>query len=129
MNLQKAFNSFVKYTSKEEVVKSASIKIFGNYFITTRAIKHMYDKRPAREFDLILIYLPILLADPDLIFKNKIEKRGEFCHVKEFNEELYLCSFEFKNEIHQVVTCFRIEGSYLNSYILLWSRKDGEPSS
>lgn len=129
MSLEKAFNSFVKYTPKEGVVKIINIKLARDYFVTTMVIKHMYDKRPAREFDLILIYLPILLKDPDLIFRNKAEKRGEYCHVREFNGEIYFCSFEFVNEIHHVVTCFRIEPTYLNGYTLLWSRKDGEPSS
>ena len=129
MKIIKLFNKFIKYSQKEAKVPVFDIYLAEGYVISSISLKHLYDKRPAREFDLILIYLPFIIQSPDLIFKNKSAKRGSLCCVREINSELYFCSLEFDEEICSVVTCFRIEEDYLNGYILLWSRKGGEPSS
>jgi hypothetical protein len=129
MKIVKLFNRFIKYTPKEAKIPTFSIYLTEGYTISSVSLKHLYDKRPAREFDLILIYLRLLVKRPDLILKNKPAKRGSLCYVKEINNELYFCSLELDDELCSVVTCFRIEEDYLNGYILLWSRKGGEPSS
>lgn len=38
--------------------------------ISTRALKHMYDKRTAREYDLIITNLNIIMREPDVIVTN-----------------------------------------------------------
>jgi hypothetical protein len=40
-------------------------------YISTRVLKHVYDKRPAEEFDFLIENLHLIIKFPDLIFKNK----------------------------------------------------------
>jgi hypothetical protein len=67
---------------------------------------------------------------PDEIYKNKNPKRGDYCFIKKIKEKKYLSSLEISNDGISVVTVFRLnKESYLNDYELLWSWRDGEPSS
>jgi hypothetical protein len=98
--------------------------------ITTRALKHLYDKKPAEEFDFIVDNLHKVVKYPDNIYKNKNPKRGNLCFTKTLNGNIYFCSLEVSEEEMYVVTCFRIrKESYLNDYELLWSWRDDNPSS
>ena len=45
-------------------------------YITTRALKHVYDKRPAEEYDYIIRNLHTITKYPDFIYKNKDGKKG-----------------------------------------------------
>ncbi len=101
-------------------------------YINTKVLKHLYDKRPAQEYDFILINLELLITFPEYVYKNKNPKRGDICFVKEIDDIKYFCSLEIAGEESHIVTAFRLKPnkeSYLNSYELLWSWKDGEPSS
>lgn len=99
-------------------------------YITTKVLKHMYDKRPAQEYDFILTNLESVVTFPDHVYKNKDPKRGDYCFVKKIEEEKYFCALETGNEEIYIVTVFKLrKENYLKNYELLWSWKDGEPSS
>lgn len=102
-------------------------------YINTRIIKHLYDRKPAEEFDFIIRNIGIIVKFPDLIYKNKSGKRGEFCFVKDINDLRYLCvignvaSANNGGEDVFIVTCFRVRDSkYLKDYKVFWSWKGGD---
>ncbi|MDO8512754.1 MAG: hypothetical protein Q7S57_05770 [bacterium] len=104
-------------------------------YISTRVLKHMYDKKPAEEFNFLLVNLNKIVRYPDHIYANKLGKRGDICLQKCVAGNQYLCSIEFvgteeeQKEI-QITTAFRIRKSnYLLGYKLLWSWKGDIPSS
>jgi hypothetical protein len=104
-------------------------------YINTRVIKHAYDKRTAEEFDFLIKNLYKIVKYPNFIYKNKSGKRGEYCFVKEINNEKYLCSIQFNHQneailmAYDIVTFFRTDDAYLKNYELLWEWKVGDPSS
>ena len=105
---------------------SAEIPIY----LHSRALKHLYDKRPAEEYDFLLSHFTQLLRRPDWIYKNRDFQRGDVCFATEIQTELYLCSLEYDGNALYIVTAMRVRRiSYLDSYTLLWSRKGGGPSS
>ena len=113
--------------------------------MTTRSLKHLYDKKPAEEFSCILDGLEEVVRFPTHIYANKEGKRGGYCLVGTFNGCAYICSIEIVPvatvitpdrcvpnvavlEEIQVVTAFRKrDEKYLSKYTLLWSREDGNP--
>lgn len=102
-------------------------------YVNTRMLKHLYDSRPAEEFIFIIENLHTIVKYPDQIHENKNSKRGDFCFVKELKGSRYIASIEIpKGEEGKifVATAFRLrKESYFNSYNLLWSWRDGHPSS
>ncbi|MDB4983965.1 MAG: hypothetical protein JWM20_144 [Patescibacteria group bacterium] len=129
------------YVVIEEVIlcsltKAVSITIgisSSKAYLSSRAVKHVYDKRPAQEFDMLIQNLPSIVKYPDCIYKNKNAKRGSFCFVKNIRGILYLCSLEQAElegeSVLQVATFFRTTEDYLKNYELLWEWKGGTPSS
>lgn len=114
-----------------------------NVYITTRCLKHLYDKKTAEEYDATIRCVHQIIKYPDNIFENKDthSKRGDLCFVKIVAGETYLCSVEKDVEsselqigkVNYIATCFRLrpdkKENYLKNYKLLWSWKGGEPSS
>ncbi len=119
---------------KNDLVKGAVLPC-RKVYINTRVLKHAYDKRTAEEFDFLISNLNDIVKYPDLVYKNKNGKRGEFCLVREMKDKKYFCSIQFNNESEEsliafdIATFFRTEDSYIKSYELLWEWKDGVPSS
>ena len=113
----------------------SSVKIY----INTRIIKHLYDKKPAEEFNFLIKNIHTIVKYPDAIYKNKDSKRGHFAFTKNLKENNYLCSIEVVsnciiNEVMEnanfIATGFRLrDNKYLKKYELMWSWKGGEPSS
>ena len=120
-----------------------------NIYITSRCVKHLFDKKPAEEFLFIINHLHEIVKYPDKIYKNKEEKRGEFCFIKKLGAEEYLCSIEIKKipamifgesvygvseygvgsekEEIQIATAFRLRDfKYLKNYALLWNWEGGD---
>lgn len=105
--------------------------------LNTRVLKHLYDKKPAEEFEFIIHNLENILKYPDHIYKNKLGKRGSLCFVKKLANVKYICSIEKTEELDSnnmqmncVVTAFRIrKEDYLDDYELIWSWKGDKPSS
>ena len=96
----------------------------------------MFDKKPAEEFHYILENLHEIAKYPDIIYRNKQGKRGNFSLVKKMpDEKQYICALEIvgyedNKKKAYVVTAFRIrDEKYLKDYETLWSRKDDIPSS
>jgi hypothetical protein len=116
-------------------MKGAGLDI-SKVYINTRVIKHIYDKRPAEEFDYCVENAVATVKYPDKIYKNKGGKRGSYCFVKEVKNCKCLVSVESVETPDDgqpphfvVVTFFRVDDAYLKDYELLWEWKDGNPSS
>ena len=102
-------------------------------------MKHLYDSKPAEEYEFILHNLILIIKYPDFIYENKSGKRGQFAFVKTIQETRYFCSIETievtsqegtNEEMTFIVTAFRLrKPTYLLSYKLLWSWKGDIPSS
>lgn len=120
--------------------------------VSTRALKHLYDKKPAEEFSCILDGLDEVVRYPMYVYRNKGGKRGTYCVVGAYDGISYICSLEIivtssgglgnvpmgleplggaTTEIEiQVATAFRKrDEKYLAKCVLLWSREDGTPPS
>jgi hypothetical protein len=104
-------------------------------YIRTFALKHLYDKRPAEEFDFVIDHLAIIIGTPNNLYRNKTNKTGGFCITKRIDNDYYIAVIEVfsrnttKEEI-QIVTAFRIrDKKYLRDYELLRSWRDGAHSS
>jgi hypothetical protein len=101
----------------------------------TRSLKHLYDKKPAEEFDFMIDHLECIIRNPDCLYSNKGDKTGNFCLTKQINGHNYLVVIEIvgrntENKEVQVVTAFRIRSEkYLLNYELLRSWRDGAHSS
>ncbi len=124
--------SLTNVVTKELSVKSQKV------YVTSKCLKHLYDKKPAEEFECILKYLFDLVKFPDHIYQNKPSKSGSYCLVKDFKGIKYFCSLdncecsldEGCDHTNFVVTVFRIrDEAYLKPYKLVWSWKGGFPSS
>jgi len=97
-------------------------------YITSRCLKHLFDKKPAEEFLFILKHLREIVRYPDQIYLNFDEKRGEFCFIKKIGDSKYLCSIESEKEEIQVATAFRLrDENYIKKYTLLWDWGNGAP--
>jgi hypothetical protein len=99
-------------------------------YINTRIIKHLFDKKPAEEFLFIVSNAHKIVKYPDHIYKNKNPKRGDVCFTKKIQGHNYICSLQIDIKEIYLVTMFRVrKESYLQDYELLWSWRDGAPSS
>lgn len=123
-------------SSLTEVVKKKLGLKNKKVYISTRALKHLYDKKPAEFYDFAIKNLFKIVRYPDHIYKNKDGKRGSFCFTKRMENRLFFVSIEIENneEIKEdtvwVVTSYEIKkDGYLKNYELLWSWKDDIPSS
>jgi len=119
-------------------------------YITSRCLKHLFDKRPAEEFLFILDHLHEVVRYPDKIYQNKSVKRGDLCFVKRIGDSKYLCSTEIiktplavfgeailgvseygiekEREEIQIATAFRLrDDNYIKNYTLLWDWGNGAP--
>ena len=116
-------------TLDPEIVKKCALTAH-NVHISTRVMKHVYDKRPAQEYDTALYHLRSAIKYPDYIFKNKQGKRGDVCFVARVKDRLLWCPVEESKDknnhpILEVVTFFLAQYKYANNYTLLWGRGDG----
>ena len=146
--LRKMFEKYVRRTPREAAVFKSNIDIARispeiadslntherNVSISTRSLKHLYDKKPAEEFDAILDNLAVVIENPDTLYKNKDHMRGNYCITKYIGGVAYLVSLEIPQQnaakTIQVVTSFRVRDSqYLEHYDLLRSWRDGAHSS
>lgn len=103
-------------------------------YATSRFLKHLYDKKPAEEFDFILDHLHQVVKYPDRIFGNKPGKRGDWCLTRAIGNTTYLCALEMSGDVGRediyIATAFRIrDARYLDGYELLWSWRSDRPSS
>lgn len=102
------------------------------FYITTRSLKHMYDKRPAAEYDKVCEHMHSVVKYPDHIYVDKPGKRGNYCFRKRIDGIDYLVVVEHNKEIKKLscVTGFFLrKESYLNNYDSLMSWEGGTPPS
>ncbi len=92
--------------------------------ISTRALKHMYDKRTAREYDLIIKQLHTIMQTPDMIVTNP-EHHGSFGFVKKIENKNYFASLEITQNYNYVVTCFLIKQKYLGNKKIIQDWRGG----
>lgn len=143
------YKKYVKGTSKKAIVQLVEVHLChltvsvmkglsltcNRVYLNTRVLKHLYDKRPAEEFDLMTETLLDVVKYPNKIYKNKDGKRGSLCFVKEIKNSKCFVSLEpmcdeKKVATHyEVATFFRTDDDYLKNYELLWEWKGGTPSS
>jgi hypothetical protein len=104
-------------------------------YATSRFLKHLYDKKPAEEFDFLVDHLRKVVRYPDIIYHNKPSKRGSWCLTKTIGNAVYLAAIEAtaepggRTEVY-TATAFRVrDPNYLAGYELLWSWRDDRPSS
>lgn len=98
--------------------------------VSSRCVKHIFDKRPAEEFLFVLDHAYDILKSPDRIYADKGQKRESFAFVKNMAGYDYFCAIEKTAGPCEIATVFRLrDPKYLSNYALLWSRKDGVPSS
>lgn len=107
-------------------------------YINSKVIKHLYDSKPAEEFDFLINYIHKFIKYPDCVYKNKPGKRGDLGFLKELKNESYFCLVEvidskLKDESCPegiyIVTAFRLREGKKENYELLWSWRDGLSSS
>lgn len=133
--VQKTFLIAILTKAVARELSSENLKVY----ITTVALKHLYDKRPAEEFDSIIQGLHQVLRYPNQIYENKPGKRGQWCFVKNVRGEKYFSAVEKVEEKDDpdgevekfyVATALRIrDENYLKGYKLVWSWRDDNPSS
>ncbi len=153
LSLIKLFKTHIKGTPEKSVVIEITVhlcnltnivKKVGTFkvhkvYINTKIIKHLYDSKPAEEFDFLIRHLSVIVKYPEHIYENKEGKRGSLCFVKKLNEVTYFCSIEKTDEVdpndgnsgvNYIVTAYRLrKENYLKDYKLLWSWKGDIPSS
>jgi len=150
MYLKKFFNKYIKNTQEKAMVPDGKILLcylpnavmkgietdfsIKSVYMTSRCVKHLYDKKPAEEFDFIINNLHDIVKYPDEIYKNLSGKRGDFCFVKRIEDARYLCTIGIAmdecgncKEI-QVATAFRLrDENYIKKYTLLWDWGNDKP--
>lgn len=102
--------------------------------ITTKSLKHLYDKKPAQEYDFVIHHVHLCARYPDKIYRNRDNKTGHLCFTKRIKNTLIFCSMELvQRDNHtgcEIVTAFVIrKDEYLRNYELLWEWKGDIPSS
>jgi len=146
-NLERIHQKTIQYTIPNTLIKQQTLIICiltekianilsvqkQKIYITTKCLKHLYDKKPAAIYDFILLNLKLILKYPTYIYQNKPGKRANICFVKQIKGINFLCALEIvkrKKTKNFVVTVFPLKKEgYLKGCALIWSWKDGTPSS
>jgi hypothetical protein len=148
-NLAAIVGKYIKNTPRKGYVKDLRIKICDvphklkrklkitdeRVYITTKSLKHLYDVRPAGEFDFIISNIESFILSPTRVYKNKEGKTGDICFYKEVEGGAYFSILEMTGNSVCVVSAYRLSDiaekriNYLAGYKLIWSWKVDLPSS
>lgn len=140
---------YIKNTPRKGYVKDLRIKVCEmphkfktkvgakdlRVYITTKSLKHMYDVRPAQEFDFLISNIEIAINHPQKIYKNKEGKTGNICLYSEFKKNACFYILDTKLSSIHIISAYRLSEvlqkreNYLSGYKLLWSWKGDLPSS
>ena len=140
MTLENIHRKYVRYTEEKTLIQK---KIFflcnlyssvrNNCTISNKSVsfstvmlKHLYDRKPAEEYDKILRYIKESVRHPEEIYKNKENKTGGFCFVKSFLNQKYFTVLQESDaeQTNYIVTSFRIrKAEYLKGYEKIWERE------
>ena len=133
--LSRWHEKYIKLTFPKQIVANKSL-IFGKMdkdttvYLNTRVMKHLYDKRTAVIYFLLLQNLEHLIFYPDKIYENGLGKRKSLIFVKQIKKELLAVVLERireeKNKVF-VITAFETDEKYLEKFKLLWKRRAASP--
>lgn len=140
MTIENIHRKHIRYTQEKALIHKETFFLCNLYSSTRNAclipnksvsfstvmLKHLYDKKPAEEYDKIIRYLKESVRHPEKIYKNKQNKTGGFCFVKSFLKQKYFTALQKSSaeETNYVVTSFRIrKDTYLNGYEKIWERE------
>jgi hypothetical protein len=100
-------------------------------YATSRMLKHLYDKRPAEEYDVLIDIIHKIVKFPNIIFENQLGKRGDKIFLKIYKGKKYLCIVEKGvDDNNYIATAFRVrDENYTKKYKELWRWRDDVPSS
>ena len=112
-------------------------------YISTKVMKHLYDKRTAQAYDAILTNIPLLIRHPQDIYLNKKDREGDYAFTCEMevvdyegnkSQEVYFCSLQIYEKEMDIVTVFvftseRKLKNYLNQCTHIWNWRGDSPSS
>ncbi len=138
MNIRKLHIRHIKLTPYRSVVKrkifcfAKRIQFLENYYpiyISTLSLKHIYDKRTAREYDFIIKNLKRIVEKPDEIRKNTTQRDNSYLVIKNISSETFLAVIEVINGSVFIVTSFSSGEKYLRNFKLVWNREAGLPPS
>jgi len=134
-------SNFVKNTKPGEIVINKTVLLChinekisryiklheANVYISSKMLKHLYDKRSAQEYDCLLRNMYLIAKYPDLIYRNKGYKSGDFLFVKAIDGYCYTCSLQFVQKGFcrklNLITAFSVKPEYMRNFKLLWSWK------
>jgi hypothetical protein len=101
------------------------------FYISTQALKHMYDKKPSQEYDFVLHNMHTIVKYPDRIYYNKPGKRGDYLFRKALKtyDCLVCVEHDIENQRLSIVTGYFLrKESYLYNYKTLVSWEGGRSS-
>lgn len=140
MTLEYIHRKYIRYTGEKALIQKkvfflcslySSVKnecLISNKSVSlsTVMLKHLYDKKPAEEYDKILLCIKDSVRHPEEIYKNKENKTGGFCFVKSFLNQKYFTVLQESHaeQTNYIVTSFRIrKEQYLKGYEKIWERE------
>ena len=121
------FRTLLCHLTKETTYAISNKDAYGKIFISTHWLKHLYDKRPAVDYDLIRNNIHTIVKYPDSIYRNRTKKRGQWIFRKKIHGSDIITSLETlptERPQYEIVTSFRIKEIYLRDYNLIWSWED-----
>lgn len=113
--------------SVADALNTASTKVY----IRSMTLKHIYEKRTAYKYDVILESLTAIIETPSSVYKNNSTKRAHYILVKTIKGALFACLLqenahpEVGQEVTVVVTAYRTTKKYLEKFEHIQSWKDG----
>ncbi|MEK7464018.1 MAG: PBECR2 nuclease fold domain-containing protein [Patescibacteria group bacterium] len=114
-------------TPRKEIQDIVSKENQKMVFISTKSLKHIYDrhvyeKKKPKDFYFLIKNIEKIIGRPDRIYKNKPNKRGDFIFVKEMANQTYMCTLEIVNKTElDIVSAYITGEKYLSKFTLLWS--------
>lgn len=143
VTIKRILLSRLQVTTLEGIQKKINHFACERVYLSTIALKHIFDGRGAQEYDAMLENMEVVIEKPDEVYENLSDKRGTLLFVKTFVSITYeqetlrewlLCSLDVGKDEIDVVTVFRFtderkKKNYLKKYKLLWNWEgDDSPS-
>ena len=111
-------------TSLSESIQSVLDLPTTKVYISSKVIKHIYDRRLAMHFDYILSHLEELITNPDRIYLNKKGGELEFLFVTNFSEDTLCTVLENRKILHDNYSMFENSDHEENQIKTIFYAKD-----
>jgi hypothetical protein len=136
--MRRLYKKHVRGTAKDQSIpyersylcnlKNGPLKASGlpskKIYISSFAVKHMYDKRITFEFETVLDNIHALLKYPDRVCENKpgSKKRGDVALIKKIHDHHFVCLLENDEKMGDisVVTVHIIKPDDVPKFKTLW---------